>query len=39
MLWDWRNGKGRLKDFAARSFLLKLTEREPDLKVAALQFP
>src|SRR5208337_3652315 len=28
VLWDWRNGKGRLKDFAARSFLLKLTERE-----------
>ena len=28
VLWDWRNGKGRLKDFAARSFLLKLAERE-----------
>jgi hypothetical protein len=23
-LWDWRNERGRLKDFAARSFLLKL---------------
>ena len=22
--WDWRNDRGRLKDFAARSFLLKL---------------
>lgn len=22
--WDWRNDQGRLKDFAARSFLLKL---------------
>ena len=22
--WDWRDGAGRLKDFAARSFLLKL---------------
>jgi hypothetical protein len=22
--WDWRNGQGRLKDFAARSLLLKL---------------
>jgi hypothetical protein len=28
VLWDWRNGLGRLKDFAARSFLLKLAERE-----------
>jgi hypothetical protein len=25
--WDWRNGQGRLKDFAARSFLEKLYER------------
>lgn len=25
--WDWRNECGRLKDFAARSFLLKLQER------------
>ena len=24
VLWDWRNERGRLKDFAARSFLLKL---------------
>lgn len=23
-LWNWRNGQGRLKDFAARSLLLKL---------------
>jgi len=22
--WDWRDGRGRLKDFAARSLLLKL---------------
>src|SRR5437868_14769928 len=22
--WDWRNDRGQLKDFAARSFLLKL---------------
>jgi hypothetical protein len=22
--WDWRNGKGRLKDMAARTLLLKL---------------
>jgi hypothetical protein len=28
VLWDWRNGMGQLKDFAARSFLLKLAERE-----------
>jgi hypothetical protein len=28
VLWDWRNGMGRLKDFAARSFLLKLAGRE-----------
>jgi hypothetical protein len=27
VLWDWRDGRGRLKDFAARSFLLKLQER------------
>lgn len=25
--WGWRDGAGRLKDFAARSFLLKLAER------------
>jgi len=25
--WDWRNGRGRLKDFAARSFLEKLEAR------------
>src|SRR5271165_3031149 len=27
VLWDWRNGVGRLEDFAARSFLCKLAER------------
>ena len=26
-LWDWRNGCGRLKDFAARSLLEKLSQR------------
>lgn len=26
-LWDWRDQSGRLKDLAARSFLLKLQER------------
>jgi hypothetical protein len=25
--WDWRNGRGRLKDMAARSLLVKLHER------------
>ena len=25
--WDWRNEQGRLKDFAARSFLLKAEQR------------
>lgn len=25
--WEWRDGRGRLKDFAARSFLLKLDAR------------
>ena len=25
--WDWRNGKGRLKDMAARTLLLKLEQR------------
>jgi len=25
--WDWRDGRGRLKDFAARSCLLKLQQR------------
>jgi len=25
--WDWRNERGRLKDFAARSYLLKLEAR------------
>jgi hypothetical protein len=27
LLWEWQDGKGRLKDFAARSFLLKLEAR------------
>ena len=27
MLWDWRDGSGRLKDLAARSFLLKMEGR------------
>lgn len=26
-LWDWRDGQGRIKDFAARSLLLKLEAR------------
>lgn len=26
-LWDWRNGRGQLKDFAARTFLEKLAAR------------
>jgi Domain of unknown function (DUF4338) len=26
-IWNWRDGRGRLKDFAARSFLLKLEAR------------
>src|SRR5712671_4689754 len=26
--WDWRDARGRWKDFAARSFLLKLEERQ-----------
>jgi hypothetical protein len=27
VLWDWRDGCGRPKDFAARSFLLKMEQR------------
>jgi len=27
-LWDWRDGRGRAKDLAARSFLLKMEERD-----------
>ena len=34
--WDWRNERGRLKDFAARSFLLKL-EAEGWIGLPALQ--
>lgn len=26
--WDWRDERGRLKDFAARSFLMKLEDRK-----------
>jgi hypothetical protein len=36
VLWDWRDARGRLKDFAARSFLLKLKERG-DVELPALQ--
>jgi len=35
-LWEWRDLKGRLKDFAARSFLLKL-EAQGRLTLPALQ--
>jgi len=34
--WDWRDSRGRLKDFAARSLLLKL-EAEGGLKLPPLQ--
>ena len=34
--WRWEDGKGRLKDFAARSFLLKL-ETQGRLRLPALQ--
>ena len=34
--WDWRNQRGRLKDFAARSFLLKL-EAQGHLRLPPLQ--
>lgn len=27
VIWDWRDGNGRLKDLAARSFLLKIEQR------------
>src|SRR6185369_1921366 len=36
VFWDWRDGRGRLKDFAARSFLLKLKERG-DVELPTLQ--
>jgi hypothetical protein len=36
--WDWRNGKGRLKDMAARTLLLKL-ERLEDIRLPARQMP
>jgi len=34
--WQWLDGRGRLKDFAARSFLLKL-ERQGQITLPALQ--
>jgi hypothetical protein len=34
--WGWRDGRGRLKDFAARNFLLKL-EAQGHLRLPALQ--
>jgi hypothetical protein len=34
--WDWRDGRGRLKDFAARSLLLKLAATS-QIKLPALQ--
>ena len=34
--WDWRNDRGRLKDFAARSFLLKV-EAGGWIRLPALQ--
>src|ERR1017187_3376340 len=34
--WDWRDGRGRLKDFAARSLLLKL-EATSQIKLPPLQ--
>ena len=34
--WDWRDGRGRLKDFAARSLLLKLEARN-QIKLPTLQ--
>jgi hypothetical protein len=36
VLWDWRDSRGRLNDFAARSFLLKLQERG-EVELPALQ--
>ena len=36
VLWDWRDARERLKDFAARSFLQKLKERG-DVELPALQ--
>ena len=34
--WHWWDGRGRLKDFAARSFLLKL-EGQGQIRLPALQ--
>lgn len=36
--WDWRNEKGRLKDMACRTFLLKL-ERQGQIHLPARQRP
>lgn len=36
--WDWRNGKGRLKDMAARTLLLKL-ERLGEFRLPPRQCP
>ena len=36
--WDWRNGKGRLKDMAARTLLLKL-ERLGEIRLPPRQSP
>jgi len=36
--WDWRNGKGRLKDMAARTLLLKL-ERGGEIRLPARHSP
>jgi hypothetical protein len=35
-VWNWRDGRGRLKDFAARSLLLKLEARE-QIRLPALR--
>lgn len=43
LLWQWRNPRGQLKDFAARSFLLKLEAsgwiRLPALQVTKRRLP
>ena len=36
--WDWRNGKGRLKDMACRTLLLKL-ERQGEIRLPPRQRP
>jgi hypothetical protein len=37
LAWGWRDGKGRLKDFAARAFLLKL-EAAGEIRLPALRY-